>query len=934
MITDITADSYVQADNTTSALHQSFGYDQFGNENYFTSGIANWSLQYDANNQLVRATDPDGKATCAWHYPDGHVKAVESPAERASISTTQCSSGTGSNPDSTASTDNYDLDGNETAIVRHFNNEQSQTDKWYDGDDRLVEVGQPYDRNDAASHRDYYAFRWLTRYIYDLTPNTNQIMNGTSFAANGELAKVQEYLSGENKTWTGSQDTASPKWTDIKGYSYDKAGRLTGRLQPYNGGVVATSLQYDGVAPDGTYDYGLLSQNCNAANDCDRMSYDSIGHVATSSYGTAQPTYPNRTYAYDADGRIISLGYSLGSSQWNPQTYSYDADGRKTSLTEASNLGLGTTSPATLNYSYYPDGQKEAVSVQSSALTQSNLITYSYRPDGLPQTQVMNVAGQSARVNTTYTNAGLIAGRNDAASYGSFNTSYAYDGFGRISSVVMPGGSLSAFTYDMEGEKLQETYGTSGTSTFGYNIRGELISQSGLPSMVSANGVMLHPLGSQQLPAPVSMSFNALLGLETSWTNSAGSGVTYSLDSQLREASSDAEFDSSTIADRSYNSENHATSDSQEFTGNNTAYVWGPTDHPVAIASGNNGTAPYYETLHWDGDSLLFTTTSSNQVDDVKLGMTADYTTKGYQGVTFWDRDTAGQVVSCHNSSGVSSIKKPSLKGGYSSQCLLPSTPSIATAPYKVGLGAVSALVWSPSADGYFDGNMTFQGTRTYDSNLGAWTTPDDDPGNIGDPLSQKSYAWNGNNPNAFMDTSGNKRVAFSAEGALPYLPSPSDPLSDKESNQSKIVGGLAGFTAAGVAIIVLAGLGVSGLPLLVLGMAVTLALRPIAEDIWKNQYYHNAKFRDFIDTRPPNSGRGFEIVEFLTDMHDLFEGAHDVFTLIADVRSHCAHCAQWNPGSANNQLFGGQDPNAAWTWGSPFPIDASGWQSPSGAMY
>jgi hypothetical protein len=44
---------------------------------------------------------------------------------------------------------------------------------------------------------------------------------------------------------------------------------------------------------------------------------------------------------------------------------------------------------------------------------------------------------------------------------------------------------------------------------------------------------------------------------------------------------------------------------------------------------------------------------------------------------------------------------------------------------------------------------------RSYDSNTEQWTTPDAYKGDVHDPMSQRSYMWNDNNPVAYSDPSG-----------------------------------------------------------------------------------------------------------------------------------------------------------------------------------
>jgi RHS repeat-associated protein len=64
-------------------------------------------------------------------------------------------------------------------------------------------------------------------------------------------------------------------------------------------------------------------------------------------------------------------------------------------------------------------------------------------------------------------------------------------------------------------------------------------------------------------------------------------------------------------------------------------------------------------------------------------------------------------------------------------------------------------MLTMPKSDGLNDGQNTFQGVRTYDPQAGTWTTPDAYHGNVHDPMSQKPYMWNKNNPYAYLDPSG-----------------------------------------------------------------------------------------------------------------------------------------------------------------------------------
>jgi hypothetical protein len=63
------------------------------------------------------------------------------------------------------------------------------------------------------------------------------------------------------------------------------------------------------------------------------------------------------------------------------------------------------------------------------------------------------------------------------------------------------------------------------------------------------------------------------------------------------------------------------------------------------IGSAAQGTYQY-DTLHWNGGVLLFTTNSAGQLDDIKIGAQGDILPldSGYKGLTFYDRDPSGGV--------------------------------------------------------------------------------------------------------------------------------------------------------------------------------------------------------------------------------------------------------------------------------------------------
>ncbi|MHB8415209.1 MAG: RHS repeat-associated core domain-containing protein, partial [Acidiferrobacteraceae bacterium] len=157
------------------------------------------------------------------------------------------------------------------------------------------------------------------------------------------------------------------------------------------------------------------------------------------------------------------------------------------------------------------------------------------------------------------------------------------------------------------------------------------------------------------------------------------------------------------------------------------------------IKTGNNSTGTMaYETLHWDGGSLLLTTNSAGALDDIKIGGLANFViSSGTVKVAFNDRDFSGAIASSHTSAGAGTWYPPN-----------PNRQLCSSA-------GTSDPITQPGPDGITDGINIFQGARAYDPVLGNWTAPDALGGVVGDPMTQQAYMWNRNNPLAYSDPSG-----------------------------------------------------------------------------------------------------------------------------------------------------------------------------------
>jgi len=149
-------------------------------------------------------------------------------------------------------------------------------------------------------------------------------------------------------------------------------------------------------------------------------------------------------------------------------------------------------------------------------------------------------------------------------------------------------------------------------------------------------------------------------------------------------------------------------------------------------------------TLHWDGDSLLFTTDQNGNLTDLKVGLLGDLLPSG--GISVLERDWSGDVVAGHNAAGSLgiSIEDPyQQSGGFGNENGIPDNV------FQQG------PILQPASDGIWDGVSVIQGVRNHDPQTGTWTTPDVYRGRVHDPASQKAYMWNRNNPVSYADPSG-----------------------------------------------------------------------------------------------------------------------------------------------------------------------------------
>lgn len=183
------------------------------------------------------------------------------------------------------------------------------------------------------------------------------------------------------------------------------------------------------------------------------------------------------------------------------------------------------------------------------------------------------------------------------------------------------------------------------------------------------------------------------------------------------------------------------------------AVDYGTDSHPRRFAlyhpdlAGNPGANESRAWL-WDGnDRLIECQLSAGQ----GLG---DYNLASGAIVRINDRNRNGAVTMSRDAVGFSDWKDQRVRRG--SNEAAPCSIDGGSPPTYLPRNICSAQHDGKlTADGWTLDYETWQGVRTSDLAIGQWNTPDAYAGEVHDPMSQKPFMWNGNNPYAYSDPSG-----------------------------------------------------------------------------------------------------------------------------------------------------------------------------------
>lgn len=271
-----------------------------------------------------------------------------------------------------------------------------------------------------------------------ITDGAQTAHNMYSYTSNGRFLERETDAAGRYITYSYQSSTGDLlSVTDgdgkVTSYTYDSYGRLTNETEgsasfALSYGQYNTNISHNGFSYSiGTDNAGnrtsftILDSNGNLNRTMATYTYGgALGQISRLSYGNGQ----NKYYGYDSLGNLTFVSYTQGASQ-NTATFAwyYDQNGNVVKYVDRSD----PSNPVTREYSYNPEGKLKYV-----ISSDGNSVLYHHSTTENTDNEIFTAAG----TGTVYTD---YITRNDGTKtitkHGSLGTkTIVYDSLGRISS--------------------------------------------------------------------------------------------------------------------------------------------------------------------------------------------------------------------------------------------------------------------------------------------------------------------------------------------------------------------------------------------------------------------------------------------------------------------------------------------------------------------
>jgi RHS repeat-associated protein len=377
----------------------------------------------NALDQVTQLIDPDGHATQYTYDGLGNLTQQVSPDTRTTNQTVDAAGNVLTRTDARGITATFTYDALSRLTAIHY-------------PDGVGDVSYTYDAADIACTISYPIGR-LTRVT------ENAVNTVYCYDASGQVIEKR-------------QTTAAG--TDVTGYTYTAAGRLSGIVYP-SGTWVSFARGSDGHVQS----IDLTPVKGAAATVVSQIVYQPFGPVSSYTLGNGQAV----ARTFDANGQITGIASPAFNAQYDRNVfgnivtthgtaenlYTYDALARLTQMQDGEGGPLET-------YTYSKTGDRQSK-------TGSGFATGEY---GYQKHWLMSVGTESRTYDAIGNTLTSQRGGND---YG-----YVYDNANRLSQVRVNGNVVADYLYTIDNERIAKTVGDH-IDRYVYNEASQLLSESG-----------------------------------------------------------------------------------------------------------------------------------------------------------------------------------------------------------------------------------------------------------------------------------------------------------------------------------------------------------------------------------------------------------------------------------------------------------------------
>ncbi len=315
-----------------------------------------------------------------------------------------------------------------------------------------------------------------------LLTKTLTLASGVSEVTTYAYDNVGQLISETTASATTATGTADPRTSTVR---YDGLGRKIGTLDGVGTAALAalgaspTQAQIDAVWSNygTTYKYdtaGRLISQTDPVGAKSRFFYDINGRLA---------------YQIDSAAGVVKYSYNSFDEQIGVTVYTGKIPAATlapltggqivTALTDAIAALANAANDSVTQLYYGADGRvtKKTEWVSSTA---SQSTTYAYNGFGEVTSVVapFNTSGATVQTTSTYSRRGqLLTSTADAAGL-ALKTIYAYDAFGHVKSVTDASGTVRTTTYDRVGNVKTQVDGNAKTASYSYDGLGHVLTST------------------------------------------------------------------------------------------------------------------------------------------------------------------------------------------------------------------------------------------------------------------------------------------------------------------------------------------------------------------------------------------------------------------------------------------------------------------------